>query len=122
MDGTTVKELPGAMSDGKSFHFDACFPEQSTQQDVYQAIEPIVTGVMHGFNGTIMSKIHVNGEKEHPVFSFLKNQPGCHGNIMWNFRTKFIVARDGTVSRFDGIDVKKLEPEITKRLDLPAVN
>ena len=75
-----------------------------------------------GFNGTIMSKIHVNGEKEHPVFSFLKNQPGCHGNIMWNFRTKFIVARDGTVSRFDGIDVKKLEPEIIKRLDLPAVN
>jgi len=75
-----------------------------------------------GFNGTIMSKIHVNGEKEHPVFSFLKNQPGCHGNIMWNFRTKFIVARDGTVSRFDGVDVKKLEPEITKRLDLPAVN
>jgi glutathione peroxidase-family protein len=33
-----------------------------------------------------------NGGNEHEVFSFLKNQPGCSGQIMWNFRTKFLVS------------------------------
>lgn len=69
-----------------------------------------------GFNGTMMSKISVNGSDEHPVFSFLKNQPGCNGNIMWNFRTKFLVARNGTVTRHDGTNTADLEPEILKRL------
>lgn len=94
-----------------------------------------------------------NGAEEHPVFSFLKGQPGCNGNLMWNFRTKCIphgparemllhamcvclglsvylsappaprantavlVAKNGTVSRHDGVTVANLEPEILKRLD-----
>jgi len=70
-----------------------------------------------GAKFTMMSKIDVNGGEEHPVYSFLKNQPGCSGNIMWNFRTKFLVAKNGAVSRHDGVNTADLEPEIIKRLD-----
>jgi len=37
-------------------------------------------------------------------------------NTRRNFRTKFLVAKDGTVSRHDGVSVANLEPEIVKRL------
>merc|ERR1712118_43191 len=55
-----------------------------------------------GVHFAIMAKVEVNGNNEHPTFSFLKAQPGCGGNLMWNFRTKFLVTRDGVVSRHDG--------------------
>jgi glutathione peroxidase-family protein len=51
------------------------------------------------------------------VYSFLKNQPGCGGQIMWNFRTKFLVSKSGVVTRHDGVNTKDLEPEVLKRLD-----
>lgn len=46
-----------------------------------------------------MDKIHVNGNDEDPVYSFLKSQKrGMMGMtlIKWNFE-KFLIARDGTV-------------------------
>mmetsp|Transcript_24790 Transcript_24790/g.49517 ORF Transcript_24790/g.49517 Transcript_24790/m.49517 type:complete len:114 (-) Transcript_24790:164-505(-) len=50
----------------------------------------------------LMSKIKVNGPQQHPVYTFLKAQPGCDGAIGWNFRTKFLVSKDGsTVKRFE---------------------
>lgn len=70
-----------------------------------------------GFKGVMMSKIDVNGANEEPTFSFLKNQPGCNGSLMWNFRTKFLVTRSGKVSRHDGVNTADLEPEIKSRLD-----
>jgi len=70
-----------------------------------------------GAQFTMMQKISVNGAEEHPVFSFLKGQPGCNGNLMWNFRTKFLVDKKGTVSRHDGVTVANLEPEILKRVE-----
>jgi len=70
-----------------------------------------------GAQFTMMAKIDVNGEKEHEVYSFLKNQPGCGGQIMWNFRTKFLVSKSGVVTRHDGVNTKDLEPEVLKRLD-----
>ena len=36
-----------------------------------------------GAKFVMMQKISVNGAEEHPVFSFLKGQPGCNGNLMW---------------------------------------
>jgi glutathione peroxidase len=47
----------------------------------------------------LFSKIDVNGEDAHPLFSFLKNKaPGILGskNIKWNF-TKFLVNKEGDV-------------------------
>ncbi|MCE3009814.1 MAG: glutathione peroxidase [Proteobacteria bacterium] len=47
----------------------------------------------------LMSKIDVNGDKAHPVYSWLKSSaPGLLGTeaIKWNF-TKFLVGPDGQV-------------------------
>ena len=48
----------------------------------------------------IFSKVDVNGEKEEPLFKYLKREKsGLMGSkIKWNF-TKFLVDRDGTVLR-----------------------
>jgi len=78
----------------------------------------------HGVTFPLMSKIDVNGESEHPVFTFLKAAAPTEeykgfkakatqklfnkisssvtkdSDIKWNF-TKFLIARDGsTVTRF----------------------
>lgn len=49
----------------------------------------------------LFAKIEVNGAAAHPLYKFLKSaRPGLLGSeaIKWNF-TKFLVGRDGTVSR-----------------------
>ena len=47
---------------------------------------------------SVLAKISVNGNDEHPLFTHLKNeQPGIFGSpIKWNF-TKFIIDRQGNV-------------------------
>lgn len=51
-----------------------------------------------GVTFPLMKKIEVNGDNEHPLYTFLKAQAGgCLGRkIKWNF-TKFLVSRDGSV-------------------------
>jgi glutathione peroxidase len=54
----------------------------------------------------IFSKIHVNGPKADPLFTFLKNKlPGILGtkDIKWNF-TKFLIDSDG-------LPIKRLAPK-----------
>jgi len=58
-----------------------------------------------------------NGATEHEVYSFLKNQPGCSGQILWNFRSKFLISKSGVVTRHDGVNTQDLEPEVLKRLE-----
>lgn len=52
----------------------------------------------YGVSFPIFEKVEVNGEKEEPLFTFLKSQKkGVLGNkIKWNF-TKFLVDRTGNV-------------------------
>ena len=53
----------------------------------------------YGVTFPLFSKVNVNGEDAHPLFSFLKHaKPGLLGSeaIKWNF-TKFLVDRDGAV-------------------------
>lgn len=60
----------------------------------------------------LFDKIDVNGDKAHPLFTFLKEQaPGILGSkgIKWNF-TKFLVNRQGEV-------VKRYAPT-TKPIDI----
>lgn len=53
---------------------------------------------------TMMSKTDVNGDKESPVYSFLKAQPNCTGGIKWNFSSYFLIDRKGgVVKRFNGV-------------------
>lgn len=64
----------------------------------------------------IMSKIDVNGSTTSPIYAFLKKITSS-GDIGWNFKTYFLVDKDGQVARFDGKGPKALVPEIEKRLN-----
>lgn len=58
--------------------------------------------INYGVTFPVFSKIDVNGEQAHPLFEELKAQaPTTDGatDIEWNF-TKFLVTRDGEVTRF----------------------
>mmetsp|Transcript_12618 Transcript_12618/g.34870 ORF Transcript_12618/g.34870 Transcript_12618/m.34870 type:complete len:96 (-) Transcript_12618:117-404(-) len=73
-----------------------------------------------GIKFTFMSMVDVNGRDASPVYRFLKAQPQCAGDITWNYRTKFLVSRDGSsVARFDGVLTVDLEPEISRLLAPP---
>ena len=52
----------------------------------------------YGLSFPVMGKIEVNGNGQHPLYSFLKRQAGglLNDNIKWNF-TKFLVDREGNV-------------------------
>jgi len=68
----------------------------------------------------LFSKIEVNGENTHPLYSYLKEQaPGVMGSkaIKWNF-TKFLIDRTGTkIQRFaSATKPEKMEDEIIKFL------
>ena len=58
-----------------------------------------------GLSFPVYSKIDVNGENEHPLYTYLKDEKkGLIGrDIKWNF-TKFIISREGTV-------VKRVSPQ-----------
>ncbi len=65
----------------------------------------------YGVTFPMFSKIEVNGENEHPIYSFLKSQK--EGDIKWNF-TKFLVNPQGEViSRYESRDTpQKIENDI----------
>lgn len=51
----------------------------------------------YGVSFPLASKVEVNGDNAHPIYTFLKSElPGVMGSkrIKWNF-TKFLVNRDG---------------------------
>lgn len=65
------------------------------------------------------AKIEVNGEGEHPLYTYLKKQKGgfLGSKIKWNF-TKFLVDRNGdVVARFAStVTPDKIEAQIKKLL------
>ena len=48
----------------------------------------------YGVTFPMTSKVVVKGEGQHPLYAWLKSQPGGAGKIEWNF-AKFLVGRDG---------------------------
>ena len=72
-----------------------------------------------GVTFPLMKKIEVNGENEHPLYTFLKAQVGdCFGRkIKWNF-TKFLVSRDGSVIKryAPATQPMKIEKDIVEML------
>ncbi|CDS08296.1 hypothetical protein LRAMOSA02244 [Lichtheimia ramosa] len=68
----------------------------------------------------LTAKLHVNGDKEAPLYKFLKeSQPGLLGmkRIKWNFE-KFLVDREGNVVKRYGsmTDPSSIAPDIEKLL------
>ena len=56
----------------------------------------------YGVTFPLMDKTNVNGVRKHPLFAALTREPdenGKAGKVQWNFE-KFVIAPDGTVSRF----------------------
>mgnify|MGYP003479415099 CR=1 FL=1 len=72
-----------------------------------------------GVTFPLMKKIEVNGENEHPLYTFLKAQAGGYfgRKIKWNF-TKFLVSRDGSVIKRYAPATKpmKIEKDIVEML------
>jgi glutathione peroxidase len=63
----------------------------------------------YGTTFPLTEKLEVNGEGRHPLYAWLteaNDAEGEAGEIQWNFE-KFLVTRDGDVSRFR----PKVEPE-----------
>lgn len=74
----------------------------------------------YGVSFRVNQKVEVNGEHEHPIFTWLKNEaPGILGNsaIKWNF-TKFLVDRSGlSIKRYAPMtNPTSLRKDITKLL------
>jgi Glutathione peroxidase len=73
----------------------------------------------YGIKFPLFAKIEVNGQKEEPLFTFLKAQQGgiLGSKIKWNF-TKFLVDRNGKVmERFaPATEPKNLELKIRELL------
>jgi glutathione peroxidase len=56
----------------------------------------------YGVTFPLMEKTRVNGPFKHPLYAALTREPdaaGKAGKVSWNFE-KFVIAPDGTVSRF----------------------
>lgn len=56
----------------------------------------------YGVTFPLMEKTRVNGKQAHPLYRALTEHPdqsGKNGRISWNFE-KFVIDRNGTVSRF----------------------
>lgn len=83
--------------------------------------EEIIEFCQMKYNTTFrqFSKIEVNGDKEAPLYTFLKSKKGgvLGKNIKWNF-TKFLVDREGNVvDRYGSSETPaKIESDIKKLL------
>ena len=73
----------------------------------------------YGVTFPMFSKVDVNGDDEHPLFTWLKSEQGglLGSKIKWNF-TKFLVGRDGQViDRYaPTTEPEKLSGDIEKAL------
>ena len=97
------------------------FPCDQFNNQEYENIEETTQfcQINYGVTFPITTKIDVNGENAHPLFTFLKKQKkGILSDIIkWNF-TKFLIDREGqVVERYAPTTVpSKIEEDIKKLL------
>lgn len=67
---------------------------------------------------TQFDKIEVNGENEHPLYTYLKANAENKNNIRWNF-TKFLISADGKIlKRFEpGDKMEDVETAVAQALN-----
>jgi len=61
-----------------------------------------------GVEFRMMYKIDVNGSDAHIVYKYLKAKGGPN-NIVWNFATYFVIAPDGLVRSYSGVEPMDLK-------------
>jgi glutathione peroxidase len=69
----------------------------------------------YGVTFPMMEKIDVNGPDRHPIYAALTetaDAEGHSGDIRWNFE-KFLIAPDGTVTRFSPMVAPDAEPLVS---------
>ena len=95
-----------------------CFPSTDFNQE-YSDRSKIVNfvGKFGNSNLLLMDLIHLNGPETAPAWQFLKEASGDTSDIGWNFRTKFLVDRDGSVTRYERVDPNDLEEKIVSLLE-----
>jgi glutathione peroxidase len=64
----------------------------------------------------MMSKIEVNGDKQAPLYDYLKSNSDKKDNISWNFE-KFVVGKDGKVAGRISPRTKPTDPEVISLID-----
>ena len=64
----------------------------------------------------LMSKVDVNGEKEAPLYKFLKSHAESKDDVKWNFE-KFIVSKEGTVVGRFGTKTKPDADEVVSVIE-----
>ncbi len=64
----------------------------------------------------MMSKVDVNGDKEAPLYKFLKAHAESKDDVKWNFE-KFIVSKDGTVVGRFGTKTKPDAEEVVSVIE-----
>ena len=67
---------------------------------------------------TQFDKIEVNGENEHPLYTYLKANAENKNNIRWNF-TKFLISPEGKIlKRFESADkMEDVETAVAQALN-----
>jgi glutathione peroxidase len=91
----------------------AQFADQEFQDD--KEISEFCTET-YGITFPMFSRIDVNGPKQHPVYAWLKAQPGGAGDIPWNF-TKFLIGRDGKLLKRIPTATNPDAPEVVKLIE-----
>ena len=91
-----------------------CDQFKNQEPETNETIEEVCK-INHGVSFQLTEKVNVNGENEHPIFTWLKNKKGGFfgKKIKWNF-TKFLIDKNGKpVKRYAPIvEPKKMEKDI----------
>jgi len=57
-------------------------------------------------------KMNVNGDDTHPLYNWLRELSGKHGDVKWNFFSAFLVSKMGVVTRHNSFRWKSLGSKI----------
>ena len=70
----------------------------------------------YGMSFELFSKIHVKGDKIHPLYAYLTKESPKNGVIPWNF-TKFIADRSGLIAARFGPATDPLDGELRAKIE-----
>jgi glutathione peroxidase len=70
----------------------------------------------YGIKFPIFGKIDVNGPATHPIYKWLKAQPGMAADVAWNFE-KFLISREGKVVKRFANGLSPDAPEVTAAIE-----
>ena len=95
------------------------FPSRQFGRQEGKTAEEILDFVEgYGVKFPLTELCDINGANAHPVWTFLKenNINGNGKDVRWNFATKFLVDRQGKITRYDGVNPLDMEDDIVRAL------